>query len=104
MEFAILGPLEVRGDGGPVSIRGPQQRALLAALLVNANEPVSAERLAAAVWGEESGRETLNTVRVNISRLRGALGADGHVLETTTTGYRLRVGAEELDATRFARM
>src|SRR4051794_33964120 len=56
MRFAVLGPLEVRADDGPVSVGGPQQRALLVALLVHANEPVSAEQLAIALWGEDAAQ------------------------------------------------
>ena len=41
VEFAILGPLEVRLDGAPAQIGGPKQRALLAMLLCNANRVVS---------------------------------------------------------------
>src|SRR5689334_1975813 len=100
MEFQILGPLEVRCDGRLVALGGHRPRAVLAVLLVHANEPVSAERLAAAVWGEDAPRETVRTVQVHVSRLRKAL-ADDSVLTSTPAGYRLRVRAGELDAERF---
>jgi DNA-binding SARP family transcriptional activator len=45
-EFLVLGPLEVRVDGGVVALGGLKPRAVLAVLLLHANEPVSAERLA----------------------------------------------------------
>ncbi len=51
MEFAILGPLEVRTDAGAVPLGGAKPRALLAALLLHPNEPVEAEALAVALWG-----------------------------------------------------
>jgi DNA-binding SARP family transcriptional activator len=104
MRFAILGPLEVRGQDGPLSVGGPQQRALLTALLVRANEPVSSENLAIALWGDDAPHDRVNAVHVNVSRLRKSLEGDGHVLETTSAGYRLRVAAEELDASVFARL
>ncbi len=39
MDFRVLGPLEVLGaDGRALTLGGPKQRAVLAALLVRANE------------------------------------------------------------------
>ena len=47
---------------------------LLAVLLLNANESVSAERLALALWGEDAPASAVKTVQVHVSRLRKALG------------------------------
>ena len=69
-------------------------------LVLHANEPVSAERLAVALWGEDAAVEAVKTVRVHVSRIRAALG-DPEALVTAPAGYRLRVGAGELDADRF---
>src|SRR3954447_12922974 len=102
MEFQILGPLEVRGDHGAVALVGIKPRAVLAVLLLHSNEPVSAERLALALWGDEAPAGATKTVHVYVSRLRKALG-DPAAIETTPAGYRLRVRADELDADRFAR-
>ena len=78
-------------------------RAVLAVLLLNANEPVSAERLAVALWGEDVPGAAVKTVQVHVSRLRKALGG-GEMLATTPAGYCLHVGPGELDAERFTRM
>ena len=102
MEFRILGPLEVLADGGPVALAGAKPRAVLAVLALHANQPVSAERLALALWGEETPVGAVKTVQVHVSRLRKALG-DPAVLETTPAGYRLRVSDDELDVERFER-
>src|SRR5215217_3386856 len=102
MEFRILGPLEVRRDGGVVALGGAKPRALLAALLLHANEPVSAERLAGALWGEDAPTGALRALRVHVSRLRKALGHEQR-LTTSPAGYRMRVGPDELDADRFER-
>ncbi len=51
LEFMILGPLEARRLGEPVDLGGGKQRALLAALLLNANKVVAAERLVDELWG-----------------------------------------------------
>jgi DNA-binding SARP family transcriptional activator len=83
-----------------VALRGIKPKAVIAVLLMHANEPVSAERLALALWGEEASRSAIKTVRVHVSRLRKALG-DPDILTTTPAGYRLRVRRGELDAHRF---
>src|SRR3954449_10960201 len=101
MEFRILGPLEVGGEHGAVALVGIRPRAVLAVLLLHANQPVSAERLARALWGEEAPAGATKTVHVYVSRLRKALG-DPEAIETTPAGYRLRVRPSELDAERFA--
>jgi DNA-binding SARP family transcriptional activator len=76
MEFSILGPLEVRRDGRPIALGGRKQRAVLAVLLLHSNEPVSASRLAMAVWGEEAPRSAIRTVHAYVSRLRKLLRDD----------------------------
>src|SRR3954451_22275275 len=103
MEFQILGPLVVRAKGRDIALGGEKRRALLAMLLLHANEPVNAERLAVALWGEDAAGEAVKTVRVHVSRIRAALD-DPDALVTTPAGYRLRVGAGELDADRFERL
>src|SRR4051812_2686784 len=103
MEFAILGPLEARRDGRALVLGGAKPRALLAVLLLHANEPVSAERLAGALWGEDAPAGAIRTVQVYVSRLRRALG-DEELVATTAAGYRLRVRPGELDAERFERL
>ena len=100
MQFAILGPLEVSVAGRTVALGGVKPRALLTLLVLNANQPVSAERLALALWGDDAPSRAVNTVQVYVSRLRKALG-DPEALTTTPTGYRLRVSPGSLDAERF---
>ena len=100
MRFLILGPLEARGGDGVVALGGIKPRAVLAVLLLHANEPVSAERLALALWGEDAAGGAIKTVQVHVSRLRKALG-DADTIETTAAGYCLRVRPDELDAAQF---
>src|SRR5690242_11149714 len=100
LAFGILGPLEVRTPDGAVALGGIKPRLLLAVLLLNANEPVSAERLAVALWGDDAPASAANTVQVHVSRLRKALGGAG-VIATTPAGYTLRVAPGQLDAHRF---
>ena len=109
MDFAILGPVDVRdADGLPVAIAEGKQRALLAALLVNANHAVSADRLIDLLWGEDAAPETAaRTLHAYISRLRHALGdepADAGRIQTRGHGYVIHVEADELDMIRFERL
>ena len=73
LEFGILGPLEVRADGRAVALGGAKPRAVLAVLALHANQPVSAERLAVALWGEDVPPSAVKTVQVYVARLRKAL-------------------------------
>jgi len=102
MEYRILGPLEVWGAGGEVSLGGPKPRALLAVLLLHANEVVPSDRLIDELWGEDSPEDAAAALRVNVSRLRKAL-PDG-VLATRSPGYVVRVEPDELDLHRFERL
>jgi predicted ATPase/DNA-binding SARP family transcriptional activator len=102
LEFGILGPLEVRADGRAVPLGGARPRAVFAVLALHANQPVSAERLAVALWGEDVPPSAVKTVQVYIARLRKAL-EDPTALLTTPAGYCLRVRPGELDAERFER-
>src|SRR5256885_11885227 len=89
MEFRILGPLEVVEQGDWVRLGGGKQRALLAVLLVHANEVVSADRLVEELWGEEPPATAAKIVQGYVSHLRRALGQG--VLLTPRPGYVLRV-------------
>jgi DNA-binding SARP family transcriptional activator/predicted ATPase len=103
MEFRILGSLEVRNEGGVVPLGRSKPRAILALLLLHANEPVSAERLVVALWGAEAPPRAVNRLHVHVSRLRKSLGETAS-LATTPGGYLLRVAPGELDAERFERL
>jgi DNA-binding SARP family transcriptional activator len=56
VEFRILGPLEAVAAGEAVPLGGPKQRALLALLLIHANEVVAVDTLMAELWGESPPR------------------------------------------------
>ena len=102
MEFGILGPLEVRADGRAVPLGGTKPRAVLAVLALRANQSVSAEGLAVALWGEDAPPSAVKTIQVYVARLRRALD-DPDRLVTTPAGYCLRVSPGEVDVERFER-
>ena len=70
MEFRILGPLEALDEGRDVALAGSKRRALLALLLVHANETVSIERLIDELWGESPPATAAKTLQAHVSRLR----------------------------------
>ena len=102
MEFRILGPLEVLEDGRQIDLGSAKQRALLAVLLLHANEVVSTDRLIDALWEDDSPETGRKTLQVYVSQLRKALGKER--LQTQAPGYMLRVEQDELDLARFQRL
>src|SRR5262245_30935591 len=103
VEFRVLGPLEVVVGDRPLTPRGRKQRALLALLLLHANEVVPSERLIDEIWGEEAPASGLSALHVRVSQLRRALDAAGDVLVTRPPGYLLQADAGTLDSRRFER-
>ena len=99
MEFRILGPLEVVDGGRLLPLGGAKTRALLALLLLNANEAVSSERLIDELWDERPPPTAAKILQNYVSQLRKTLG-EGR-LETRGRGYALRVAPGELDADAF---
>jgi DNA-binding SARP family transcriptional activator/tetratricopeptide (TPR) repeat protein len=107
MEFRILGPIEVWDGAEQLDLGGSKPRALLAVLLLHANEVVSTDKLVDELWGEAPPPTARNLIQVYVSRLRQALqcrgegGAATSVLVTRPSGYLLRVEPGELDLDRF---
>ncbi len=70
MEFHVLGPLEIVRQGRTLELGAGKQRALLAVLLLHANEVVSTDRLIDALWGEQAPATAPKIVQGYVSRLR----------------------------------
>jgi DNA-binding SARP family transcriptional activator/tetratricopeptide (TPR) repeat protein len=77
-------------------------RALLAFLLLHANEPVSSDRLIDEVWGPTPPKTAGASLQNYVSRLRKAIGAE--LLLSQPAGYVLRVDPERFDLARFERL
>ncbi len=107
MDFRILGPLEVSEQGQELPLAGSKQRAVLAILLLHANELVPSDRLIDQLWNEHPPATAAKSLQVHVSRLRQALergnGSDGLIV-TQRGGYLIRIGPDQLDRNRFERL
>src|SRR5262245_37822131 len=102
MRFKVLGPLEVTDGRGPIALGGPRQRAVLAQLIIHANELVPADGLIDGTWGETPPDASRSTLFSYISHLRKAIGPER--IDSRGHGYVLRVAPDELDSDRFERL
>jgi hypothetical protein len=89
-------------DGRAIPIARIKERALLAVLLLSANEVVSTDRLVDRLWGSTPPPTAGKALQVCVSRLRKALGAQ--VIVTRAPGYLLSVEPGELDLDRFEQL
>jgi DNA-binding SARP family transcriptional activator len=101
MQFRLLGPLEVVTDDGAVDVGAGKRRALLADLIIHANEVVSAERLIDELWDEHPPATAAKSVHVYVSQLRKALSANGGMLATRGSAYVINVEPDQVDALLF---
>ncbi|MBT2525290.1 tetratricopeptide repeat protein [Streptomyces sp. ISL-99] len=97
VRFTVLGPVRAWRGGESLNTGSPQQRALLAALLLRDGRTATASELIDAIWGEEPPSQALAAVRTYASRLRKALNPG--VLVSESGGYAIRAGADTLDLT-----
>ncbi|MGC5616200.1 AfsR/SARP family transcriptional regulator [Georgenia sp. Z1491] len=102
LDLGVLGALEVRRTGEVLDLPGARRRAALAVLAVHAPHPVSADAVAAAVWGDRVPGGSHGALHTVLSRLRGVLGE--RAVERGPAGYALAVGPDALDADRFTAM
>ena len=102
MDVRILGPLEVVSGAESLALGGPNQRALLALLVLHANQPVRREFLIDEIWGESPPKTADVALNGYVSKLRKILfNGSGMAVETLPSGYALRMEHELLDANRF---
>lgn len=114
MEFRILGPVQVWAGGRNWPVGEPRQRAVLAALLVNAGRPVSVDTLVDRVWGDSPPPQVRRSLQAHVARLRRALqrAADAESwqagshpmvqpLARGVDGYVIAAHVAEVDRLRF---
>ena len=100
LELGVLGPVRAVRDGRELGLGGPNQRAVLALLLVDAGRVVPAEYLAEALWRGSPSPGAGKTLRAYVSRLRSLLGPET-ALVAQGGGYAISIEPDRVDAARF---
>ncbi|GGO95778.1 AfsR/SARP family transcriptional regulator [Wenjunlia tyrosinilytica] len=109
MRFAILGPVRAWRGENELGLGSPQQRAVLAALLMRRGRPATVGELVDAVWGEEPPPGAVSVLRTYVSRLRKVLepgrgaGEAPAVVVSVADGYTVQAPDDALDLGVFER-
>lgn len=105
MRLGVLGSLSIRLEDRSVVIPAAKQRAVLAILLMNANQIVPVDKMADMLWDGLPPRTARVTIRGYIRRLRHLLGpAAGARIVTHDPGYVAEFRNEELDILQFTEL
>ncbi|MEU6354995.1 BTAD domain-containing putative transcriptional regulator [Streptomyces sp. NPDC047072] len=106
LRFAVLGSVRAWRGEREVELGPPQQRAMLAALLVRRGRPATVAELLDAVWGEKPPTAAVSVLRTYASRLRKVLevAEATRVLVSIADGYAIRVEEDDLDLAVFERL
>lgn len=113
--FGVLGPVTAErvtgsaadGRHGPIALKGPRHRAVLARLIVARRRVVPVARLVADLWADSPPSGAVGAVQTFVAALRRALEPDrpprapARLLVTEGPGYALRAGPDSVDAWRF---
>jgi DNA-binding SARP family transcriptional activator/Tfp pilus assembly protein PilF len=104
-EFGVLGAVEARIDGRPVSLGHARQRCVLGVLLIEAGRPVTVDQLIDRVWGEDAPQRAAGALYSYLSRLRRAVADAAEVgIERQPSGYVLTADPQTVDLHRFRRL
>lgn len=105
--FSVLGPVQALHGGVEVELGSPQQRTVLAALLLSEGAQVSMGELGEVLWGDLLPARGHAVIRTYVSRLRQLL-APGHgvstsLIRTVGGGYVMTPPADGVDLVVFRR-
>jgi DNA-binding SARP family transcriptional activator/tetratricopeptide (TPR) repeat protein len=104
-----LGPIELSVNGAQVDLGPARQRAVLAALAVDAGQPVGVDALIERVWGPDAQPGARSGLYSYLTRLRRVFAQAG-IPETALRlvsrpgGYVLDVEPDRVDSRRFQRL
>jgi DNA-binding SARP family transcriptional activator len=107
VDISVLGPARVHGSRGYVAMPQQRLRAVLTSLAAQPRQAVSADEIAADVWGARAPSGAATTVRSYVARLRRVLAPHlddlpvSDVVVTRDGGYVLQVEDRQLDWCRF---
>ena len=104
MHIGILGSLSIEIDGLPIELRSVTHRRAIVFLALHANEVVSTDRLADAVWGEHAPADVQHAVHSLVYRLRclAPKGNESVPLVRHDPGYLLEIPLKQIDSHVFA--
>ncbi|MFG2313279.1 BTAD domain-containing putative transcriptional regulator [Streptomyces sp. NPDC048566] len=104
--FRLLGPVAVDDTAGGTTVpNGPKQRALLATLVLHADQLLSVERLVEELWGTTPPANAANALQAHVTRLRRLLPSPGRRwISTLPSGYLLAPGPASTDVALFTRL
>nr|CEL21667.1 regulator [Kibdelosporangium sp. MJ126-NF4]CTQ92447.1 regulator [Kibdelosporangium sp. MJ126-NF4] len=106
MRIGVLGPLLAADATGPIDLKGPRHRAVLARLLVARGRVVPVDMLVADLW-EDPPDGAVGAIQTFVAALRKALEPDrpprtpATLLVTEGPGYALKLAPDAVDAWRF---
>jgi DNA-binding SARP family transcriptional activator len=110
MDIRLLGSVEVSAVGRLVQLPQPRQRAVVAALAVDAGQPVPVQTLIDRVWGELAPRQVRQALYTYVSQLRQLIVEAGNgvtpaaALVRRSGGYVLDLDPDRVDIHRFRRL
>ncbi|HEX6077585.1 MAG TPA: AfsR/SARP family transcriptional regulator [Micromonosporaceae bacterium] len=107
LDFRMLGPFEIRDPDAAIPLGPPQQRFVLATLLLESNRMVPVRRLIEMLWQGDAPTSARNALQVHVSRLRRLFRECGHGdvrIDTVGAGYRMVVDQDAVDLHRFQRL
>jgi DNA-binding SARP family transcriptional activator len=102
--FALLGPVRGWLDGAELQLGSPDQRAVLAFLLLREGRPATAGEIIDAVWGDDAPRSVQGVLRTYVYRLRRSfsrLPGGGPLIESVGGSYALSAAGESVDVRVF---
>ena len=102
MEYRILGPFEALDGERQLPLGGAKQRAVLALLLLHANETLTRDVIVDELWGENPPPTAAKVLQNCVSALRKELPAD--TIRTVGGAYCVAIEPGELDRDRFERL
>jgi DNA-binding SARP family transcriptional activator len=99
----VLGPVAVTGPEGEVPLAGVLPRGFLAVLAIESPRPVSIDRLAALLWGDDCPAGVKAALQQLATRVRRSLHAAGigEALVARQPGYALELPADQVDVRTF---
>ena len=109
VEFRLLGPVEVWAPDRCLEMGPPQQRAVLAALAVDAGRPVFRDTLIDRIWSGRVPEGAVSALYAHINRIRRVLTAEAAGEEPVrlarrSGGYVLEVDPHQVDLHRFRQL